>query len=97
MLDNQLRYAETCIRIHMSPAPHLEIRMNNDGPLLDQDIADNLFEPFRTGGKGQFGLGLAIVKQIMDHHGMHVRASNESNGVTFTILSADNSVRSSET
>ncbi|CAN7739840.1 HAMP domain-containing sensor histidine kinase [Paenibacillus sp. LjRoot153] len=96
MLDNQLRYAETCIRIRMSPAPHFEIQMSNDGPLLDQTIADNLFEPFRTGGKGQFGLGLAIVKQIMDHHGMSVQARNESDGVAFTILPADNTVRGSE-
>ncbi|OAS14713.1 sensor histidine kinase [Paenibacillus oryzisoli] len=97
MLDNQLRYAETCIRIRMTPSPHWEIQMNNDGPLLDQEIADNLFEPFRTGGKGQFGLGLAIVKQIMDHHGMNVGAKNETDGVTFTILPADNTVRGSET
>jgi two-component system sensor histidine kinase CssS len=97
MLDNQLRYAESCIRISVRPAPHFEIRMNNDGPLLDQDIADNLFEPFRTGGKGQFGLGLAIVKQIMEHHGMSVRAVNESNGVMFTILPANNTVGGSET
>ncbi|MDR6553419.1 HAMP domain-containing sensor histidine kinase [Paenibacillus qinlingensis] len=97
MLDNQLRYAETCIRICVKPAPHFEMRMSNDGPLLDQDIADNLFEPFRTGGKGQFGLGLAIVKQIMDHHAMSVRAANENNAVTFTILPADNTVRGTET
>ncbi|OCT11417.1 hypothetical protein A8709_07030 [Paenibacillus pectinilyticus] len=92
MLDNQLRYAESCIQISVKPAPHFEIRMHNDGPLLDQDIADNLFEPFRTGGKGQFGLGLAIVKQIMDHHGMSVRAVNENTGVTFTILPANYTV-----
>jgi two-component system sensor histidine kinase CssS len=97
MLDNQLRYAETCIRIRMSPAPHFEIRMSNDGPLLDQEIAENLFEPFRTGGKGQFGLGLAIVKQIMDHHAMNVQARNENDGVTFTILPADDTIRGSET
>ncbi|KRE72931.1 HAMP domain-containing sensor histidine kinase [Paenibacillus sp. Soil750] len=97
MLDNQLRYAETCIRIRMSPAPYFDIQMSNDGPLLDQEIADNLFEPFRTGGKGQFGLGLAIVKQIMDHHGMSVQAKNERDGVTFTILPADDTVRGSET
>ncbi|NQX61365.1 sensor histidine kinase [Paenibacillus qinlingensis] len=97
MLDNQLRYAETCIRIRMSAAPHFEIQMSNDGPLLDETIADNLFEPFRTGGKGQFGLGLAIVKQIMDHHAMNVGAKNESDGVTFTILPADDTVRGSET
>ncbi|MNY59014.1 Sensor histidine kinase CssS [compost metagenome] len=95
MLDNQLRYAESCIRIRVASAPHFQIHMHNDGPQLDQDIAEHLFEPFRTGGKGQFGLGLAIVKQIMDHHGMTVRAANENDGVAFTILPTDNSVRGS--
>ncbi|WNR44115.1 HAMP domain-containing sensor histidine kinase [Paenibacillus roseipurpureus] len=97
MLDNQLRYAESCIRVSVKPAPHFEIRMHNDGPLLDEASADSLFEPFRTGGKGQFGLGLAIVKQIMDHHGMNVRTANEEDGVSFTILPANNSVRSTQT
>ncbi|MEW9700945.1 HAMP domain-containing protein [Paenibacillus sp. SI8] len=61
------------------------LRIGNDGPPLDQAIADNLFEPFRSGGDGQFGLGLAIVKQITEHHGMAVRAVNEDDGVAFYI------------
>lgn len=95
MLDNQLRYAKSCIHIlvkarstddSMKGQPHLsELRICNDGPLLDQAIADSLFEPFRSGGDGQFGLGLAIVKQIMDHHGMTVRAANQRAGVSFYI------------
>lgn len=92
MLDNQLRYAESCICVSIKPAPYFEIRMSNDGPLLDETIADSLFEAFRKGGNGQFGLGLAIVKQIMDHHGMSVRAVNEADGVTFTILPANDAV-----
>ncbi|MGO4270758.1 HAMP domain-containing protein [Paenibacillus sp. TAF58] len=97
MLDNQLRYAKSCIRILVKSQllenvnatkgqPSLsELCISNDGPLLDQAIADSLFEPFRSGGDGQFGLGLAIVKQIMDHHGMMVRAANQQDGVSFYI------------
>lgn len=97
MLDNQLRYAKSCIRILVKSQsldnanaikgqPSLsQFCISNDGPLLDQAIADSLFEPFRSGGDGQFGLGLAIVKQIMDHHGMTVRASNQRDGVFFYI------------
>ncbi|MDF2648319.1 MAG: putative sensory protein kinase, YvqB [Paenibacillus sp.] len=97
MLDNQLRYAKSCIRILVKSQsldnanaikgqPSLsQFCISNDGPLLDQTIADSLFEPFRSGGDGQFGLGLAIVKQIMDHHGMTVRAANQRDGVSFYI------------
>lgn len=93
MLDNQLRYAKSGIRIILSAPAHGEgkqaaahfsqLQISNDGPPLDQAIADSLFEPFRSGGDGQFGLGLAIVKQIMDHHGMTVRAVNDRDGVSF--------------
>ncbi|MGG1518130.1 HAMP domain-containing sensor histidine kinase [Paenibacillus oryzisoli] len=87
LLDNQLRYAESCIGVVLrSEGGQLEVRIFNDGPPLDEAIRDSLFEPFRTGGDGQFGLGLAIVKQIMDHHGLAIDAQNrEKNGVIFTI------------
>ncbi|MCY9667064.1 HAMP domain-containing histidine kinase [Paenibacillus alginolyticus] len=97
MLDNQLRYAKNCIRIVVKSqsldnenavkgqTSLSKLCISNDGPLLDQAIADTLFEPFRSGGDGQFGLGLAIVKQIMDHHGMTVRAANQRDGVSFYI------------
>ncbi|NOV01655.1 sensor histidine kinase [Paenibacillus planticolens] len=95
MLDNQLRYAHSGIRIIATAvsgsgdkdaaAGFSQLQISNDGPPLDQAIADSLFEPFRSGGDGQFGLGLAIVKQIMDHHGMNVRAANEPDGVSFYI------------
>ncbi|TXK74493.1 HAMP domain-containing histidine kinase [Paenibacillus sp. N3.4] len=95
MFDNQLRYAKSYIRISMkqssghpvskvgSSLPRLQI--GNDGPLLDPTIAESLFEPFRSGGDGQFGLGLAIVKQITEHHGMSIRAVNGADGVSFFI------------
>jgi two-component system sensor histidine kinase CssS len=97
MLDNQLRYASSRIRIQLTvtppeSGPHSDaagklsrLQISNDGPPLDPAITGSLFEPFRSGGDGQFGLGLAIVKQIMDHHGMTVHAANESDGVAFYI------------
>ncbi|GGI46923.1 hypothetical protein GCM10008018_19520 [Paenibacillus marchantiophytorum] len=93
MLDNQLRYAKSRIHVTVKSQEQpvkgnillSELRMSNDGPLLDSAIADSMFEPFRSGGDGQFGLGLAIVKQIMDHHGMSIRAENDRDGVSFYI------------
>lgn len=85
LLDNQLRYAEKQIRISLRELEgKLTLRIGNDGPPLDEAIRDSLFQPFRTGGGGQFGLGLAIVKQIMDHHGLAILAENDK-GVIFRI------------
>ncbi|MFD0698860.1 HAMP domain-containing protein [Paenibacillus sp. GCM10027628] len=87
LFDNQLRYATSTIRISAKPSETESslpvLRISNDGPLLDETMAESLFEPFRSGGDGQFGLGLAIVKQIAEHHGMNVCAVNESDGVAF--------------
>lgn len=89
ILDNQLRYAAELIRVTVKAGPAEGvlpvIRISNDGPHLDEAIAESLFEPFRSGGDGQFGLGLAIVKQIAEHHGMQVRAANEPDGAAFYI------------
>lgn len=95
MLDNQLRYAKSCIRITLKPSSADEgkkeadsfsqLQLSNDGPPFDEAVADSLFEPFHSGGDGEFGLGLAIVKQIVEHHGMSVRAVNERDGVSFYI------------
>lgn len=85
LADNQLRYAQTGIRLEVKPgsegAP--SVRLWNDGPPLDEETAQSLFEPFRTGGDGQFGLGLAIVRQIAVNHGYTARAVNEEGGVAF--------------
>ncbi|WP_163852648.1 sensor histidine kinase [Paenibacillus elgii] len=85
LTDNQLRYAQTCIRLEVKPggAGAPIVRLWNDGPPLDEETEQSLFEPFRTGGDGQFGLGLAIVRQIAANHGYAARAANEEGGVTF--------------
>ncbi|MDF2652859.1 MAG: histidine kinase, partial [Paenibacillus sp.] len=93
LLDNQLRYAESTIHITVdsslenvdlkTESPMPVIRISNDGPPLDQALADSLFEPFRVGAHGEFGLGLAIVRQIAVNHGMTVRAANEADAVAF--------------
>lgn len=97
VLDNQLRYARSAIGVTVAPGgdaadpadptkPALpRVCVRNDGPPLDEAMRESLFEPFRTGSDGQFGLGLAIVKQIAAHHGMVVRAVNETTGVAFFI------------
>jgi two-component system sensor histidine kinase CssS len=88
LLDNQIRYADTIIVIRVSrrlinKQPYMFIRIFNDGPPLEEDLIDRLFEEYQQGFKGQFGLGLAIVREIVGHHSGRIWVNNEEEGVAF--------------
>jgi nitrogen fixation/metabolism regulation signal transduction histidine kinase len=62
------------------------IQIEDNGPGIQQDLLDQLFEPYVTSKAKGTGLGLAIVKKIIDEHGGTIWAKNmKSNGSCFTI------------
>lgn len=70
----------------------VQLRINNDGPVLDEAQIAKLFErfyrvdPSRSPGSGN-GLGLSIVKGIMTLHGGDVRAyARPGKGMTFVLV-----------
>ncbi|SFL87542.1 ATP-binding protein [Marinobacter zhejiangensis] len=68
---------------------HYELSVFNEGSSLPDHLASEIFNPFvslRTGqAEGHLGQGLLIVRLIAEHHRGEARASNEHNGVAFTI------------
>lgn len=57
----------------------------DDGPGVSESVADRLFEPFTTSGRGA-GLGLAVVKRIVQAHGGDVRVnSSPGQGCRFLV------------
>lgn len=62
------------------------LRVADEGPGLDADIASSAFEPFRRGTqsgsleKGGNGLGLSVVRAIVEAHGGHIRYAPSSRG-----------------
>lgn len=84
LLENSLRYADQMISISISKdGDKLLLTIWNDGPPIDEDMMEQLFEPFQKGEKGEFGIGLSIVKRIADLHDAKVWAVNERNGAAF--------------
>lgn len=88
LLDNQLRYAHSTVSVSLteksiSGAANIELRIANDGPLIDPPVMERLFNRFTRGEKGQYGLGLAIVKQVVDYHQAKIEVRNESAGPAF--------------
>src|SRR5439155_14511300 len=68
------------------------LRVTNRGPAIPEELAEQLFEPFRQGPRRNgservhgLGLGLFIVRQIVEAHGgtIDVRSSDEA--TTFTV------------
>jgi len=82
ILTNFIRYAETTIDIKVK---NNRITFYNDGPNIDLDLLNNIFNPYRKGLKGQYGLGLSIVKKSVGFLGYDITIKNEKKGVSFVI------------
>ncbi len=64
---------------------HLEARVRDDGPGVDADHVDTIFEPFVHGsGPDGAGLGLSICRQVVDRMNGRIWAENNvGRGATF--------------
>ena len=75
--ENQLLISAKGINIdnnHM-----VEIRVKDNGPGIDAQVVNKLFEPYITTKQKGTGLGLAIVKKIIDEHSGTVWLENNNN------------------
>jgi two-component system sensor histidine kinase PilS (NtrC family) len=61
--------------------------IKDDGPGIDPQIVEKIFEPFYTTRESGTGLGLAIVKQLVESHGGEITVKSEPDLKTeFSIL-----------
>ncbi|MFK7795424.1 MAG: PAS domain-containing sensor histidine kinase [Gammaproteobacteria bacterium] len=63
----------------------LKITVADNGPGIDVETIDKIFEPFFTARKNGTGLGLSIVKSIIESHRGNITAENISTGAMFNI------------
>lgn len=70
----------------------VRITVADSGPGLDPEVAQRLFEPFRTTKEAGMGLGLSISATIVEAHGGRIWAEPSKLGGTafhFTVIDAD--------
>jgi nitrogen fixation/metabolism regulation signal transduction histidine kinase len=60
--------------------PFVEITVSDNGPGIDANAMEQLFDPYVTTKKKGTGLGLAIVKKLVEEHGGTVAAENPRGG-----------------
>jgi signal transduction histidine kinase len=62
-----------------------DISIADNGPGMPEEIAENLFIPFKTKKEGGTGLGLTIAKKIIDLHVGKIRCKTGTSGTEFKI------------
>ncbi|MDH5178464.1 MAG: ATP-binding protein [Gammaproteobacteria bacterium] len=65
---------------------YIELRIEDNGPGIPEQLFEQLFEPYVTTKPKGSGLGLAIVKKIVEEHGGIIRAENLPRGGASVIL-----------
>ena len=62
-----------------------EIRIQDNGPGIPEEILDNIFVPFFTTKEAGSGIGLSLSKQIMRLHGGTIAVQSSANGTSFIL------------
>ena len=67
----------------------VDIQVTDNGPGIDPDVQDKIFEPFYTTRERGTGLGLAMVRKIAENHNGAIRLESpppgKSSGTRFTL------------
>ncbi|MEU6173977.1 HAMP domain-containing sensor histidine kinase [Streptantibioticus parmotrematis] len=90
IVENAVKYNRDggllSVTTRRTEAGQAELVVRNDGPVLDEGTADELFEPFhrgrhtRSGRADGTGLGLSIVRAVTEAHGGRVTLRAPSTG-----------------
>ena len=98
LLSNGAKYADQVRVSYSQDSKHLKIRVEDNGPGIDESCYDTIFQPFAQVNNTErdleagHGLGLAIVNQIAQWHKgtVSVSRSETLGGACFEIIWPDN-------
>ena len=92
LIENAVKYGGRAIIELEKKAEEIAIHVDDEGPGIDPDMRQRIFEPFvrleesRSRDTGGIGLGLAIARSIIRGHGGDIEVSdNEKGGARFTV------------
>jgi signal transduction histidine kinase len=64
----------------------VRVEIRDHGPGVPAEIAQHIFDPYKTGKAGGTGLGLALVKQTIEMHGGTISLTDSpGGGATFVV------------
>jgi PAS domain S-box-containing protein len=72
------------VQTRLLPNETMETTVTDNGPGIDADMADKIFNPFQTSKSSGMGMGLSISRTIVDEHGGNIWADvQHGNGALF--------------
>ena len=93
LIDNGIKYGEKVNVELIESSNNLFIKIEDDGPGIDEKEYDNVFKPFykidkgRADSKSSVGLGLSIASDIIRSHGGNIKLEKSNmNGLSVKIF-----------
>ena len=93
LIDNGIKYGEKVNIELIKSSNNLFIKIEDDGPGIDEKEYDNVFKPFykidkgRADSKSSVGLGLSIASDIIRSHGGNIKLEKSNmNGLSVKIF-----------
>ena len=72
------------MQTRLLPNETIETTVTDDGPGIDADMADRMFNPFQTSKSSGMGMGLSISRSIVEEYGGKLWADvHRENGALF--------------
>jgi PAS domain S-box-containing protein len=62
-----------------------EMKIRNSGPVIADDVLQNIFNPFYTTKHQGTGLGLVVSKKIVEDHSGSISVKSDTEGTVFTV------------
>jgi two-component system sensor kinase FixL len=79
-----IREGGVLLKTHMLPGNLVEVTVSDNGPGIDEEMVDKLFNPFQTNKGTGMGMGLSISRSIIEAHGGKLwAAKGPANGAVF--------------
>jgi two-component system sensor kinase FixL len=79
-----IKEGSVLLKTHILPGNMVEVTVSDNGPGIDVEMVDKLFNPFQTNKETGMGMGLSISRSIIEAHGGKLWASMApANGAVF--------------
>ncbi len=62
-----------------------EMKIRNSGPVIPDEVLQNIFNPFYTTKQHGSGLGLVVSKKIVEDHSGSISVKSDTEGTVFTV------------